>query len=722
MTFEEIQSAINAAFRDYVVSGVPASGAHEPVKQEVRAALALLVIALDDGGFDAPPNWANSLADVQSKLEDIDAVVAGLATVTSSAAQAVTARNQAVAAVDDALEIYGSIEAVQAVEAAAAVSAAQAQGALADALEIEADGSDAAAIAAVGARAPVVGTRAFAETLNIPAGLFSLRTSGFAVAGDGGDATYDRWAVPMAALPAGGEGIWWFESADGAQWQIAPASQHMAAAFGALGGAGIDARPIINEAFLAPMVREINLGALTHYVSLPGVRPASGKNLVGINRTVSWVRVIPVAVLTTGQNFAVGRINDDGGLCRDYSIDCQRSHFGIGTHGHPHGHVIYAKAGGSCRRTNVVRVDVHNCYGYAHYTTTGPGVDGLVVEDTRREDCRSFNFNVGFEETGNVVRHVNVRPVAIAAAQDGGSLLTAECLFHQYGDIQDVVYLEPYGRGTVQSGVQIFNVEGKDIEKVHYINPDIDVTGDVGLFVEARNAAGTNNPADGVLNAINDVQVIGGRIRTTRFGGIVSGAKGKTVGTEFVGLNGPGLELRANADLFELHAPILEANRNPAGGTAAVALVINGAARPTWYGSGKMRAIGPASSAPADLSLIDFYGTPELFPTRGDIDLVITDKLFRVPFASWINTDTPGQNYRVDIDLSGLNSGSGVRDIAKTIVVPTLEIPFPGGAVGANFAFSMEMLWISTQTVRVYIITTAVLTGCVLKARVTEYA
>lgn len=570
-----------------------------------------------------------------------------------------------------------------------------------------------------GGDAAQIGTFTEAAGLNFDAGVQRVRTTGFATDADGGAAEYDRWTVGMTALPSGGEGVWWFEAADGSKWQIADMPEHMAAMFGALGGSGIDARPIINQAFSAPMVRQINLGALTHYISLPGLRPASGKNLVGINRAVSWVRVIPVTGLTTGQNYAVGRINDDGGLCRDYSIDCRRSHFGIGTHGQPHGHVIYAKDGGTCRRTTVVRVDVHNCYGYAHYTTTGTVGDGVLVEDTRREDCRAFNFNVGFEEVGNVNRHTNVRPLAVAAAQDGGTLLTCECLFHQYGDIQNVEYLDPCGRGTAQAGISIFNTEGQDIERVHYINPDIDVTADFGLFVEARNAAGTADPGDGALADINDVQIFGGRIRATSVGGLASGATVKVHGTEMIGLDGPGMEVRTGSTV-EFHSPCLEGNRDPAGATVAWGLFVNGGSV-KWYGSGRLRAIGPAFSKAADLASVDWYGMPETFPVMGEVDVAITDKLFRVPFADWL-ADTPGQNYRVDLDLSGLNGGSGVLDTTKTIVLPSLEIPFPAGAVGANFAFSTEVLWIGTESVRVYIITTETLTGCVLKARVTEFA
>lgn len=119
MTFEEIRNTVNAAWRDYVVNGVPATGPNEPVKQEIRAALLKMTVAMENGGFSAPPNWAADLADVQSKLDDVDAVVAGLGTVSAKALEAQAAASAAVAARDDAVAIYGSIEAVEAAAATA---------------------------------------------------------------------------------------------------------------------------------------------------------------------------------------------------------------------------------------------------------------------------------------------------------------------------------------------------------------------------------------------------------------------------------------------------------------------------------------------------------------------------------------------------------------------------------------------------------------------------
>ena len=85
----------------------------------------------------------------------------------------------------------------------------------------------------VGRDATDIGTIANLLASTIPANVKQVRTTGFLADGDGGDATYQR---TTANLAAGGQGIWWFVAGDGSKWQIAPAAEHMAAQFGALGG------------------------------------------------------------------------------------------------------------------------------------------------------------------------------------------------------------------------------------------------------------------------------------------------------------------------------------------------------------------------------------------------------------------------------------------------------------------------------------------------------
>lgn len=116
MTFAEIRDAVNDAFRDYVVKGVPATGANEPVKQEVREALMKAVIAIEQGGFSEPPTWAADLAEVQSRLEQVDANVS------------------------ESLALFGSLDAVQA-------ASGQAVNALEEIRDLAANAPDAPSVA-----------------------------------------------------------------------------------------------------------------------------------------------------------------------------------------------------------------------------------------------------------------------------------------------------------------------------------------------------------------------------------------------------------------------------------------------------------------------------------------------------------------------------------------------------------------------------------------------
>lgn len=105
ISFSEIQEAVSAAFRDYVVQGVPASGDHDPIKREIRSALGLIIIALDDGGFSPPPDWAADLADVLSQVEQVDAAVASAQAAAATATDALEQIEEIAAGAPDAPSI-----------------------------------------------------------------------------------------------------------------------------------------------------------------------------------------------------------------------------------------------------------------------------------------------------------------------------------------------------------------------------------------------------------------------------------------------------------------------------------------------------------------------------------------------------------------------------------------------------------------------------------------
>ncbi|MET3837521.1 lysophospholipase L1-like esterase [Brevundimonas sp. UYEF29] len=185
-TFEALQSAVDAAFRDHAVRGVPASGPHEPIKHEIRTALAMILVALDDGGFSAPANWASDLAELVGKTENIDAVASGLATV----AQAVTSSEAAAAIASDslasALEIYGSISAVQ-------QARDDATGALAEILNIAAEAPE----------APSVVNKVNRDGSNVEAEAFREAISAVSVALLEDKLRRGAWAKALQKLRAG---------------------------------------------------------------------------------------------------------------------------------------------------------------------------------------------------------------------------------------------------------------------------------------------------------------------------------------------------------------------------------------------------------------------------------------------------------------------------------------------------------------------------------------
>lgn len=103
---------IASVLRDYSMEGVPASGAHDPEKRELRALLGEIVGAIANGGAQLPEALAADIREVASRLEDA-AVSAGEAAGYAADVEA---------ALGSALAVYGSIQAV----AEAALSAARA--------------------------------------------------------------------------------------------------------------------------------------------------------------------------------------------------------------------------------------------------------------------------------------------------------------------------------------------------------------------------------------------------------------------------------------------------------------------------------------------------------------------------------------------------------------------------------------------------------------------
>ncbi len=567
-----------------------------------------------------------------------------------------------------------------------------------------------------GGDASQIGLFVAIKTLNFDAGINMITTTGRASRGDGGGAAYTRWVSPLPALSEAGRDIWWTEAKDGSRWQIAPAPQHMAAAFGALGGEGIDAGPIINAAFGAPQVQAINIGALRHYFT-PTIMVPSGKGLVGVSRAVSWLKAIPLAASGSqpAPRQAIVHMNDVDGRSQDYSLDCSRSGEGRGDPNRLHGLAIYATAGGRCQGTRVRRVDVHNATGYGHYTTAGTPGDGLEVIDVWREDCRVFNCGVGFEATGVIRRSGTRSTTADATPQDAGSKLPCEALYHHYGAMEDFTAYNAVGRGAAQNGLLIVTTDDVNTSGISYIDPDINVSADFGVLIEGR---------DG--RRIKNTQLIGGSIIASTIGAVIRAADVDVRGIRIVGLNGTGLE-GGNGANINLHAPAIEAN-TPSSGTTGAYAVSNQGAVIKWFGAGSLAAYGPPNeSYPMSKDGIAFVaGSPQFFPAQGALSFPVTDKIFIFPRSNWTmdfagSSGSLAKSYWVKLDLGSIRSG-GVKDRNKTIIsLQPLEFPFPNGSVN-NPDYSASVLWIDNTHARIYIMSKADLTDWVLKARVTEFA
>ncbi len=563
-----------------------------------------------------------------------------------------------------------------------------------------------------GADASQVGTFLQAQLLSYAPEINRIHTIGFLAEADGGAAFYDRWLDTMEPLPIEGQGIWWFEAADESRWQMAAADQHTAPQFGAMGGPGIDVAPIFNAALAAPMVRGLQIGALTHYFT-PEIVVPSGKSLRGVSRALSWMKVIP---LTSGEaqqkaRFAIVHRDDMGGVSEDYSLDCQRSGLGRGDDNRTHGLCVIATKDGRCEGTRVRRVDVHNSWGYAQYTVATIGGTARV-RDVVHEDCRAYNFQVGFETTGHVTASSSRDTTAHGDPIDGGPKIPMEALYHEYGAIQSFTRFNAYGRGTGGAGILIFTTDGVDIEDITYREPDvlIDTLGGTALVVEGRGG-----------NRVNRFLIAGGSVTGSDMGGVFRNGRMLVRNAAIVGLDGNGLELGAGVDI-DFHDPTIEGNRAGAGDTAAVGIVDNGVGPRRWYGSGRVSADGPPGSYALNKAAFAFFGTPQLAPFGEPVPpaagSIVRERMFRIPRADWIVSGT--QDLQVRIDLVAAQEDR-VADIQKAHLIPTLEFPFPNGGVN-NPAVSFAVLWIDQTQVRIYVKCDQPLTGWVLKARLTEYA
>lgn len=434
-----------------------------------------------------------------------------------------------------------------------------------------------------------------AKTMSYKAGINRMRTTGRLVDGDGGGAMYDRWAG--GALPSAGRDVWWFTATgDNSAWVLSPDQLFFASQFGATGGDAIDAGPILNAALNAPMVQTLNLGALTHFFSGQIIKP-SGKALIGVSRSASWLKAIPAFVARQ----CVYTIDDVNGRFADFSLDVQRSGLG-GTNAQRSSGVTIRAQNADGFGTIVDRVDVYNATGYAHYDSADYGGSLATPRKLRgivRRQCRAFNSQVGFESTGDTsIKTIDCDVEASTVTWDGGTLVPTEAMYHEYGPIAHVHRIRCRGYGQAGAGALPAVVDPFSLRRVTYDECDIEVTSGVPALVV------NGQVINGVEYRVQNLQIINCRFVSANGGGTsLNGTTATIRGGTFIGGasasngqgNGAGIDTSTNS-IVDIYAAEVVGNADPAGGGAAYGVNAQGNAVVRLHG-GRVTATGPANLA-----------------------------------------------------------------------------------------------------------------------------
>lgn len=560
----------------------------------------------------------------------------------------------------------------------------------------------------------VIDTAAGIPAASFDVSIDRISTRGFAAVNDGGAAVYQRTTETLAA---GGEDIWWFTADDASKWKIVAAPEHFAAQFGALGGSGIDVRPILNTALASGQVSVINLGPLTHYMTgatsgTYSVKIPSGKGLRGVSKSLSWLKLVPVTL--GAQATAIQTIyfeDDTGGFAEDFSLDCQRSGVGGGMNDRVSGVTIRAKSANG-KGTRVRRVDVYNATGYGHYESAD---SGRTLRQIQREDCRSFNCGVGFETTGNSeVKSIDCYVDASATPWDGGSLIACEAMYHEYGAISRVERIRCRGYG--QAGAGFFPVTvGANIGTIIYGECYCVVTN----AVPALNALGQSG------YVINDLRVFGGEFTSANAdGAIFTKTTAQLHDTKLYGGydadtgggNGAGANVSTDAVVDFYQCDIKGRSDNPGAG-AAYGIFQQGTGVARLHG-GKVEAIGPSG----------------LMNALGGTVTVVLDALL-TPAVAGVGTALPNYRQRKRGTATGwtlYNPGTpefswinivldtAVSSRALTDVVLTLQDADGATGVVPN-DLSLTFNWQSDTTIQVQVPPGVTTTDLTLKYSIIEW-
>ncbi|WP_267378090.1 MULTISPECIES: hypothetical protein [unclassified Sphingomonas] len=543
----------------------------------------------------------------------------------------------------------------------------------------------------------IVGTFTQATATSIDDATDVIRTSGREAANDGGAATYQRTA---ATLDPSQEGYSWFHSADGAMWQLALDQPFYAAQFGALGGAEIDARSILNTALAAPMVQTLNLGSLSHYVSIPPsdveavIIVPSGKWLVGVTRSVSSIYIIPVPFGTrTTPVQTVYHLDDiNGGSC-NYSVYCQRSGLGGSLTDRVAGVTIRAK-NQDAFGTIIERVDVYDATGYAHYDSADYGGDNgqRKMRGIERRRCRAFNSQVCFESTGDVeVLRVDCYSNTETTTWDGGALVPCEAIYHEYGPIFKVRTLRCVGYGQAGAGALPAAVDPFNLRTVIYEDCAIEVTNAVpALSVQGQVISGATY---GVL----DLQIVNSRfVSANSAGASLNYTTAQIRGGKFVGganaLNGQGdgagIDV-STGTILDIYDADVTGNSNPTGQAAANGL-FNQAGVVNVFG-GRIQAVGPAGLMRPVAGAITVVAPALLTPVLASNGSALPLYRQRVrgekaqPTWGSYNPVSGNLRYFVNVSLPTSVASQDLTDVVLTLRGPNGDLTFAQAPLSFNW-------------------------------------
>ncbi|KQO13289.1 hypothetical protein [Sphingomonas sp. Leaf242] len=560
-----------------------------------------------------------------------------------------------------------------------------------------------------GASATEVGLFAAAKGMTFVSAINRIRTTGRQLRGDGGAAWYVRWVAPMPALAAGQQDFSWFQAADASRWVLEAGQPFYPQQFGAMGdpsltrttiaqniavgSRGPDEAAAINAALLAPMVRELIVTA-QHWFGTD-IRKPSGKHLRGLDRATCGFHRIPLIGNQARPQFGVYSEDDDSGSFSDFFVNCQRSGY-TGAPGSNQQQLLNRCSGLIIRRDSrnvrASRVDVLNSHGYSHYTCAGSaGNAGPTPKDTIREDCRAYNGQTGFEETGLGLTHENIDCSVYTDPLDGGIVLPMECAFHSYSGVAFIRRIRCSFIGNAPAVLDAI-ADGVDSGTIINIDCDYEPTGgQAAIIITNPDPAGVGNPNNAGRRIqkyiIRHTRAVPARIFDNQKSPYAVQADNAAVSIEGGEFRGLGITASTGAVVDIRNGAVVEGSRSD--GLFLFALNIDGTGLINWYGkAGSVTAINttdPNLARPGADFGVTFYDFPKLYPASGAGGYTLPPYRQRVrgekARGAWgsYNPTADNLNLYVNIPLQTSVASRDLTDISLTLHAPDGTVVWPKG-------------------------------------------